>query len=216
MSNQEQKRRLSVSGESSSRLTETCRKEGIANLRTRSTSPIDSRIVRLVLGETIQCTTASNIDGIGVGVGYHDRFRDVPDQLENELFSSEIERSSTGSLLVSMAKAIKSVQKAVNVDKKQSYRSGRAKTINHADKSPKKRDKVFKETYLSKLNGPEDSDQNRSPNLMPKFSSRDQVMDLILSKIQVSSHSLVISPNSTSQQHCQLNPRPFSQLSSKF
>jgi hypothetical protein len=183
MSNQEHEGRLSASGESSSRLTEICSKEGISNQRARSTSPIDSRIVRLVLGEAVHCSTSSNIDGIGVG--YHDRFRHVPDQLENDLFSREIERSSTGSLLVSMAKAIKSVEKTVNLDRKYSTRSGREKTINHEDRSPKKRNKVFKESNLSRLNGPEHSDQNRSPNVIPKFASRDQVMDLILSKIQV-------------------------------
>jgi hypothetical protein len=182
MSNQEQERRLSASGESNSRLTEICTKEGISNQRARSTSPIDSRIVRLVLGETLHCSTSSNIDGIGIGGGYHDRFSNVPDQLDNDLFSREIERSSTGSLLVSMAKAIKSVKKTVNRDKKYSARSGREKTINQEDKSPKKCSKVLKDSNLSKLNTPEFSDQNRSPN---QLASRYQVMDLILSKIQV-------------------------------
>lgn len=185
MSKEEDERMPSASGESSSRLTEICRKEGISNLRTRSTSPIDDRIVRLVLGETFHCSNSSDIDGLGVGDGSHNGLRRVPDQLENELFSNEIGRSSTGSLLVSMAKAIKSVQKTVNHDKKHSARSGRAKTTNCADKSPKKLNKALQEASLSNLNGPEHLDQNRSPNLIPKFVSRDQVMDLILSKIQV-------------------------------
>lgn len=166
-------------------MNETRKTEGVSDLTTRSTSPIDCRIVRLVLGESLYCTTNSKNDCIGADSGCRDLFRHIPGQLGNDLFLSEIERSTQASLQTSMAKAKKSMQRNSKLDRKNSADIGHSKAINQSDKSLKKRNKVSQESCKFNLNSLEHPDENYAAKQKPKFSSKDQVMDLILSKIQV-------------------------------